>query len=94
MNNPLSTAGDPMLDHRARLERAQLEAKERRQVAMAEQRCIDSTPAQRVAAWERLHHLRLPSDPGHPILGVVAEQTELDLAQVRGVQRDRKSAAG
>jgi len=93
MTNP-STPGDPMLDHRARLERAQLEATERRQAAMAEQRSVNSSPAQRVAAWERLHHLLLPSDPGHPILGVVAQQTELDLAQVRGVQRDRKATAG
>ena len=84
---------EPILDHRARFERAQLEASERRQIAMTEQRSVDRSPEQRIAAWERLHHLRLPSDPGHPILAVVAKQTELDLSQVRAVQRDRQPAA-
>ena len=39
--------------------------------------------------WERLHQVRLPKDPAHPIMARVAEVTGLDLAEVLEVQRLR-----
>ena len=80
---------DPVLDHRARLERARLDAEERRERALFEQRAPESSPEVRVRAWERLHQVRLPRDPAHAILQVVARQTALELAQVHEVQRLR-----
>lgn len=80
---------DPLLDHRARIERAQLEAAERRTRALSDQRSPTNSHDARVRAWERLHQVRLPKDPQHNILMVVAQQTGLALAEVREVQRVR-----
>jgi hypothetical protein len=80
---------DPLLDHRARIERAQLEAAERRTQSLIDQRSTDNTPDTRVRAWERLHQVRLPKDPAHSVLLVVAKQTGMTLADVQDVQRQR-----
>jgi hypothetical protein len=54
--------------------------------------CADwNAPAQRIRAWEKLCGLRLPSDPEHPVLMVVAASTRLTLAQVREHQRERRT---
>ncbi len=79
----------PILDHRARLERSQFEAAERRDRALIDQRAPDSSPAARVRVWEALHQVRLPKSPGHAILRHVAEQTQLPLEDVLEVQRQR-----
>ncbi len=80
---------DLVLDHRARLERMQLEALERRERALNDQRSPENSPEIRVRIWERLHQVRLPSNPAHAILKQVAQQTALDLAEVLEVQRLR-----
>ena len=80
---------EPIIDHRARLERIQFEANERRERALIDQRSPDNTPEMRVRVWERLHQVRLPKDPAHAILPQVAQQTALDLADVLEVQRQR-----
>lgn len=80
---------DPILDHRARLERDQMEAAQRRERALLDQTSLLNSPAARVSAWERLHQLRLPSDPSHAILAQVAKQTALELSDVLEVQRLR-----
>jgi hypothetical protein len=87
MNTP-----DTMLDHRARLERARLDAEQLRQRSLAGQRDPMNTPAERVRIWERLHQVRLPRDPAHAILAAVARETELDLGAVLEVQRERLQA--
>ena len=84
-------ADHPILDHRARLERSQFEAAERRERALIDQRSPDNTPEMRVRSWEKLHQLRLPKDPAHAILRVVAQQTALQLNDVLEVQRLRAS---
>lgn len=78
-----------ILDHRARLEQLQQEAAQRRQRALIDQRSPDNSPDTRVRIWERLHQVRLPRDPVHPILRQVAEQTALTLDEVRQVQQSR-----
>jgi hypothetical protein len=80
---------DTTLDHRARLERAQLEAAERRVQSIADQRSPLNSHDQRVRAWERLHQVNLPKDPAHRVLRVVARQTGMALAEVQEVQRQR-----
>lgn len=80
---------DPVLDHRARLERAQLEAAERRSQAIIDQRSPDSSPEVRVRVWERLHQVRLPKNPEHAVLLVIAEQTGMHLSEIHEVQRLR-----
>jgi hypothetical protein len=65
------------------------EREERRRRELAEQRSDTNAPDVRVRAWEKLHGLRMPSDPSHPILDVIAVSTRLTLAQVREEQRAR-----
>jgi len=42
---------------------------------------------------EKVHALRLPSDPEHPILDQIALATQLSLADIQAEQRIRGSAA-
>ena len=73
-------------------ERAAREAYERaekRRLDLAEQRSAVNPPDVRIRVWERVHELRLPRDPEHPILYVIAIGTGLTLAQVREEQRKR-----
>jgi hypothetical protein len=80
---------DPVLDYRARLEREQLDAAERRRQAMMDQSSPDNSHELRVRAWERLHQVRLPRSSEHAVLTIVASQTGLELAEVHAVQRQR-----
>lgn len=80
---------DPILDHRARIERARLDAEERRSQALIDQRAPANSPDVRVRIWERLHQVRLPKSPTHAILAIIATQTGLPLAEVLEVQRLR-----
>jgi hypothetical protein len=82
-----------MFDHRTRLEREQLEAAQRRERALVDQRSPEHSPEMRVRTWERLHQLRLPRSPEHAILRQVARQTELKLSEVLEVQRQRAQPA-
>lgn len=84
---------DLILDHRARLERQQLEAAERREQALRDQQSLDNSPDLRVRIWERLHQVRLPKDPAHAILKQVAQQTRLAVADVQEIQRQRALTA-
>lgn len=73
-------------------ERLALEERERaqrRRLELAEQRSDLNPPEVRIRAWEKLHALRLPQDPGHPVLDVVAISTGLTLSQVRAEQSAR-----
>jgi hypothetical protein len=80
---------EPLFDHRARLEQMQFEAAARRERSLIDQRSPENSPEVRVRIWERLHQVRLPKDPAHPIMARVAEVTGLDLAEVLEVQRLR-----
>jgi len=89
----INNAGsEPMLDYRERLEKDRRDAEERRERQRSDQRSVDRSPEQRVASWERLHGLRLPNAPAHPILQVVARQTGLSLDDIRTVQSERAAS--
>jgi len=66
---------------------------EKKRRELAEQRSDANTPDIRIRAWERFHGLRLPTDPAHPILDVIAVSTRLTLAQVRQEQEARAARA-
>lgn len=72
-----------------RFEQEELERAERKRRELAEQRSDANPPDARIRAWERRHGLRLPSDPAHPILDLVAVSTRLTLAQVQEEQNAR-----
>ena len=65
------------------------ERAEKRRQDLAEQRSDVNPPDVRIRMWEKVHQLRLPSDPAHPILDVIAVSTRLTLAEVREEQRTR-----
>ena len=84
-----SPTGDTAADFRARAARRQAEAAEIRQRELLEQASSVNSPDLRIRIWERLHEIPLPRDAGHRLLGVIAAQTGLTVAQVRTEQHNR-----
>ncbi len=78
-----------LLDYR---ERRALEALERAAVKrqdQAEQSSALNSADMRIRAWEKVHQLRMPSGPLHPVLQVIAAATQLSLAEVLHEQQLR-----
>jgi hypothetical protein len=76
-----------------RLAHEEYERAEKRRLELAEQRSELNPPDVRIRTWERIHELRMPSDPAHPILDVIAVSTRLTLEEVREEQRARAARA-
>jgi hypothetical protein len=72
-----------------RLAHEEYERAEKRRLELAEQRSDLNPPDVRIRTWERLHGLRLPSDPEHPIVDVIAVSTRLTIEEVQHEQRMR-----
>jgi hypothetical protein len=85
---PTSPTGD-LVNPAERLAAEEYERSEKRRQELAEQRSDLNPPEIRIRTWERIHQLRMPSDPAHPILDVIAVNTRLTLEEVREEQRTR-----
>ncbi len=85
----LPFAGEPNADFRARIARRQAEAAEVRQRELVEQASTINSPDLRIRIWERLHEITMPRDASHRLLGVIAAQTGLTMAQVQTEQHNR-----
>ena len=85
----LPFAGEPNADFRARIARRQAEAAEVRQRELVEQASTINSPDLRIRIWERLHEITMPLDAEHRLLGVIAAQTGLTMAQVQAEQHNR-----
>ena len=83
-----SHTGD-LVNPAERLAREEYERSEKRRQELAQQRAELNPPHVRIRTWERIHQLRMPSDPAHPILDVIAVSTRLTLEEVREEQRMR-----
>ena len=83
-----SRTGD-LVNPAERLAREEYERSEKRRQELAQQRSELNPPEIRIRTWERIHQLRMPSDPAHPILDVIAVSTRLTLEEVREEQRAR-----
>jgi hypothetical protein len=86
---PRSVGDEVLLDYR---ERRALEALEREAVKRqdcAEQCSVENSADRRIRAWEKVHQLRMPSTPLHPVLQVIAAATQLSLAEVMNEQQLR-----
>jgi hypothetical protein len=77
--------------YRAPAELQEEKRAEERRSELAQQRSELNAPGVRIRAWEKVHGLRLPSDPTHPILEVIAVGTRLTLEQVHAEQCARAS---
>ena len=89
----LPRPGDLVKTPAERLAHEEYERAEKRRQDLAEQRSDLNPPDVRIRMWEKVHQLRLPSDPTHPILDVIAVSTRLTLAEVREEQRTRAARA-
>ena len=87
--SPSPTANDLTTPYAERAAREAGQRAETRRLELAEQRSADNPPSVRIQIWEKVHALRLPRDPEHPILYVIATGTGLTLAQVQDEQRTR-----
>ena len=83
-----SRTGD-LVNPAERLAREEYERSEKRRQELAQRRSELNPPEVRIRTWERIHQLRMPSDPAHPILDVIAISTRLTLEEVREEQRMR-----
>ena len=89
----ISRTGD-LANPAERLALEELERAEKRRLELAEQRPELNPAHVRIRTWERIHQLRMPSDPAHPILDVIAVSTRLTLEEVREEQRARAARGG
>jgi hypothetical protein len=78
-----------MRDYRQRLADEQSERAERKRMEIADQRSELKDAKARIQAWEKVHALRLPISPTHPMLQVIATTTDLALKDILGEQRQR-----
>jgi hypothetical protein len=94
LNTKTSTphpASELVRTHAERIAHEAEDRLQRRQLALAEQCSIENSPDARIRAWERLHALCLPNDPGHPVLRSIAMATGLTIAQVHEEQSVRQA---
>ena len=84
---------ESVAEHRARLAHEQEIEQQRRTEALSDQVSITKTPSERIVIWEQLHGLPLPSSPNHKLLEVIAAATDLQLEQVKEVQKLRVASA-
>jgi hypothetical protein len=79
------------MEHRERLA-MEAEERARQRARQHEELRSEFNSAQvRIRAWEKIHGLRLPSSPVHPILEVIASATGISLAALREEQHARRS---
>jgi hypothetical protein len=84
-----SAAQDALSDYRGRRAMEDYERAERKRLELAEQHSTLNDADARIRAWEKVHHLRMPSDPSHTVLYSIAAATQLTIAQVRQQQQLR-----
>src|ERR1043165_349899 len=75
---------------RVAAERASEERAALRQSRIERQASPQLSALERVEHWERFHGVRLPADPRHPLLRVIAVDTALALDDIRAEQVRRK----
>lgn len=79
-------------EHRDRVLLEEAAAAQRRQHDLLEQTSLKHPPEIRIRIWEQLHQIRLPREPAHRLLSVIAAQTDLSVAQVNHEQHRRAAA--
>ncbi len=85
------TALELLADHRERLALEEEERARKRTSQFEELRSEVNAVPVRIRAWEKMHGLRLPSDPAHPILRIIASNTGISLACLREEQQARRA---
>jgi hypothetical protein len=84
-------------DYRQRRALEERDRAELKRAELAEQYSALNSVDLRIRAWEKVHGLRMPSDPKHPALQAIATATQLALADVlneQGLRSARRASAG
>lgn len=92
-----STDAEVLSDYRQRRALEERERAELRRADLAEQHSPLNSADLRIRAWEKVHGLRMPSAPNHPVLRAIATATQLTLVDVQNEQRlraARRASAG
>lgn len=84
-----ASGGELLLDYRQRRVLEERERAAQKFADAAEQSAASNSADLRIRAWEKVHQLRIPSDPTHRALRAIAEATQLTLAEVLDEQRAR-----
>ena len=85
-------AGEAPEDYRTRILGQQAAAAEQRHRDLADQSSALKSPAARIFVWERLHQTRMPRDPTHALIPIIAAHTGLTAEEVLIEQRARFGA--
>ena len=85
----ISTGADIASDYRRRRALEERERAELKRMDLETQCSPSSSADLRIRAWEKVHRLSIPSDPGHHVLVAIAAATQLTLAEVQNEQRLR-----
>src|SRR5579862_8969460 len=88
------TAMELLTDHRERLAAEEEERLKQRARQFEELRAEFNSVPVRIRAWEKMHGLRLPTSPAHPILDVISSVTGIPLAALREEQLARRPRRG
>jgi hypothetical protein len=82
--------GEELLsDYRQRRALEETQRAEQRRDECAQQSSMLNSADLRIRAWEKVHNLRMPSDPSHPVLAAITVATQLTLDEVQTEQRLR-----
>jgi hypothetical protein len=84
-------ATELLADHRERVAVEEEERAKQRTLQFEELRSEFNSASVRIRAWEKMHGLRLPTSPDHPILDVIASATGVPLAALREEQQARRA---
>jgi hypothetical protein len=88
---PVLLPGELCSDPRAMRAAMEFEARQRRRHELEEQVAVQNTAEQRIQIWERLHELKLPKKSSHPLIRIIAADTELSIEDIRDEQRRRST---
>lgn len=88
----MRSASDEVLsDYRQRRALEERDRAERKRLDLEAQHSDVNSADLRIRAWEKVHQLRMPSDPKHPVLDAIALATQLTLADIQNEQRLRSA---
>jgi DNA-binding transcriptional regulator YiaG len=82
---------ETVAERKATAQRRHDEYEAERQKQLAAQASPFNTPEERIRIWEQLHGLKLPLQPEHRLMRVIATQTDLTLTDVLAEQQRRAS---
>jgi hypothetical protein len=85
------TATELLTDHRERIAFEEEVREKQRTRQLEELRSEFNSAPVRLRAWEKMHGLRLPTSPDHPVLDVISTATGISLAALREEQEARRA---